>query len=107
MNRWSLREWTPIFPWPRCPLAGQCTLGQNTVVGSMTVLLALLRNMPRRVCLDPHFCYKLPGPRFGGELPRPPTQSVRGGPVAGAFHGGGRGIPVLGVRYPKVQWQVV
>src|SRR4029453_3198884 len=38
---------------------------------------------------------------------RPPTQSVRGGPVAGAFHGGGRGIPVLGVRYPKVQWQVV
>lgn len=66
----SVRRAAPLQPWPRCPLAGQVTLGQNTVVGSMTVLLALLGNMPRGVCLAPHFCYKLPGPRFSGELPQ-------------------------------------
>src|SRR5262245_41627683 len=39
MNRCSFREWIPILPWPVWPRAGQCRLGQKTVVGSMTVLL--------------------------------------------------------------------
>src|SRR5712691_6138534 len=54
MNRWSLREWTPILPWPVWPLAGHARLWQKTVVGSMMILLALLGNMPREVCLDPN-----------------------------------------------------
>src|SRR5215212_4908447 len=35
MKRCSLREWIPIVPIPVWPLAWQCLLGQNTVVGSM------------------------------------------------------------------------
>src|SRR5580765_6449069 len=35
MKRCSLREWIPILPMPVWPLAWQCLLGQNTVVGSM------------------------------------------------------------------------
>src|SRR5215471_11320642 len=35
MKRCSFCEWIPILPWPVWPLAGQCSLGQNTVVGSM------------------------------------------------------------------------
>src|SRR5262245_51512246 len=35
MNRCSFCEWIPILPLPVWPLAGQCRLGQNTVVGSM------------------------------------------------------------------------
>src|SRR4029453_10730668 len=69
MNRWSLREWTPILPWPTCPLAGQARFGQNMVVGSMRVLLALRGSVPRGVCLDPHFRYKCASPRLTGELP--------------------------------------
>src|SRR5215510_15708765 len=71
MNRWALRECTPILPWPTCPLAGQSRLGQNTVVGSMTSLLALLGNMPREVCLAPRFYYKVLSPRLSAELPVP------------------------------------
>src|SRR5438094_7567151 len=41
MNRCSFCEWIPILPWPIWPLAGQFSLGQNTVVGSMTLLLAV------------------------------------------------------------------
>src|SRR5262252_3341680 len=41
MNRCSFCEWIPILPWPLWPLAGQCSLGQNVVVGSMTLLLAV------------------------------------------------------------------
>src|SRR5262249_34553756 len=33
MNRCSFRAWIPILPWPVWPLAGQCLLGQNVVVG--------------------------------------------------------------------------
>ena len=43
---------------PIWSLTGQRSLGQNVVVGSMMVLLALCGSMPRGVCLDPHFCYK-------------------------------------------------
>src|SRR6266566_2717314 len=53
MNRCSFREWIPILPLPVWPLAGQCLLGQNMVVGSMLVLLAVCRSIPRGVCLDP------------------------------------------------------
>src|SRR5438093_8945627 len=41
MNRCSFCEWIPILPWPIWPLAGQLLLGQNVVVGSMMLLLAV------------------------------------------------------------------
>src|SRR2546425_195553 len=41
MKRCSFCEWIPILPWPVWPLAGQLLLGQNVVVGSMTLLLAV------------------------------------------------------------------
>src|SRR5262245_4411590 len=41
MHRCSFCEWIPILPWPIWPLAGQCPLGQNVVVGSMMLLLAV------------------------------------------------------------------
>src|SRR5262252_2969780 len=55
MHRCSFREWLPILPWPVWPLAGQCLLGQNVVVGSMIVLLAVCGNRPRGVCWTPIF----------------------------------------------------
>src|SRR4029434_7981181 len=69
MNRCSFCEWIPILPWPVWPLAGQCLLGQNVVVGSMMVLLALCGSRPRGVYLDPHFRYKCASPRLSAELP--------------------------------------
>jgi hypothetical protein len=57
------------FPWPVWPLAGQARLGQNTVMGFITVLPALHGSVPRGVCLDPHVHYKCISPRFSGELP--------------------------------------
>src|SRR6266446_4794213 len=55
MNRCSFCEWIPILPWPVCPLAGHARLGQNTVVGSMTILLSWLcwGACQEEVCLDP------------------------------------------------------
>jgi len=47
--------------------AARC--GQHTVVGSMTVLLALFGNMPGEGCREPYFLYKPTAPRFRGELP--------------------------------------
>src|SRR4029450_6198375 len=41
MHRSSFCEGIPILPWPIWPLAGQFPLGQNVVVGSMTLLLAV------------------------------------------------------------------
>src|SRR5262249_12062471 len=41
MNRCSFCEWIPILPCPICPLAGQLLLGQNVVVGAMTLLVAV------------------------------------------------------------------
>src|SRR6266516_4450664 len=69
MNRCSFCEWIPILPWPVWPLAGQFLLGQNVVVGSMMVLLALCGSMPRGVYLGPHFRYKCASPRLSAELP--------------------------------------
>src|SRR6266571_668221 len=69
MNRCSFCEWIPILPWPVWPLAGQSLLGQNVVVGSMMVLLALCGSMPRGVYLGPHFRYKCASPRLSAELP--------------------------------------
>src|SRR5215471_3954277 len=92
MHRCSLCEWTPIFPWPTWPLAGQVRLGQNTVVGSMIVLLALLGNRPRGVCLDPHLRYKLPFPRLSGELPL----------VLAALHTGFRASELLSLTWDEV-----
>src|ERR1700745_3131115 len=69
MNRCSCCEWIPILPWPVWPLAGQFLLGQNVVVGSMMVLLALCGSRPRGVYLDPHFRYKWAAPRLSAELP--------------------------------------
>src|SRR3989454_6178666 len=69
MKRLSLHEWMPMLPWPVCPLAGHATLGQNVVVGSMLVLRVALGNVPRGVCLDPHFHCKRTIPRLSVELP--------------------------------------
>src|SRR5215831_18729155 len=55
MNRCAFCEWMPILPWPVWPLAGQCLFGQNVVVGSMIVLLALCGSRPRGVWWTPIF----------------------------------------------------
>jgi hypothetical protein len=61
-----------MVPWPVWPLAGHARLGQNTVVGFMTILLLALRgSVPRRVCLDPRLCSKRTFPLFSVELPCP------------------------------------
>src|SRR5438105_14705604 len=59
MRRRSSWEWLPILPWLVCPLAGQCVLGQNTVVGSMTLLLALRGNIATRSMSGPLFALQL------------------------------------------------
>src|SRR5947207_10400382 len=69
MKRCSFCEWIPILPWPVWPLAEQCSLGQNVVVGSMLVLQVALGNLPRGVCLDPRLHYKCTSPRLPAELP--------------------------------------
>src|SRR5438874_10455907 len=69
MKRCSFCEWIPILPWPVWPLAEQCSLGQNVVVGSMLVLQVALGNVPRGVCLDPRLHYKCTSPRLPAELP--------------------------------------
>src|SRR4029450_8095650 len=55
MNRCSFREWLPILPRPIWPLAGQCSLGQNAVVGAMTLLLAMRGNIATRSMSGPPF----------------------------------------------------
>src|SRR4029450_3922131 len=82
MNRCSFCEWIPILPWPVWPLAGQCLLGQNVVVGSMLVLLALCGSMPRGSVFGPPFslqvscttvkCRATPT-KFEAEQPTKPT----------------------------------
>src|SRR5436305_1530338 len=71
MNRCSFCEWIPILPWPVWPLAGHARLGQNTVVGAMTILLSWLcwGACQEEVCLDPRFLCNLTLPRFSVELP--------------------------------------
>src|SRR5215831_3855263 len=83
MNRCSFCEWIPILPWPIWPLAGQCLLGQNVVVGSMMVLLAWCGSMPRGVYLDPYLRYKCASPRLSAELPVRQVLKKRGDTVAG------------------------
>src|SRR5437870_3136295 len=53
MKRCSFCEWIPIFPIPVWPLAGQCALGQNVVVGSMALLLAVRGNIATRSMSGP------------------------------------------------------
>src|SRR5437870_5659045 len=71
MNRCSFCEWIPIVPWRVWPLAGHARLGQNTVVGSMTILLSWLcwGACQEEVCLDPHFLCNLTPPRLDVDLP--------------------------------------
>src|SRR5438132_1828530 len=59
MQRCSFCAWIPILPWPVWPLAGQCVLGQNTVVGSMTILLAMRGNIATRSMSGPLFALQL------------------------------------------------
>src|SRR2546426_9842658 len=72
MNRCSFCEWIPILPWPVWPLAGHARLGQNTVAGSMTILLSWLcwGACQEKVCLDPRFLCNLTLPRLSVELPK-------------------------------------
>ena len=59
-------------PSPVWPLAGHSRLGQNTVAGSMTLLLAwrCWGACQEGVCLDPYVHDKRTSPRLRGELPR-------------------------------------
>src|SRR4029450_13921418 len=59
MKRCSFCEWIPILPWPVWPLAWQRVLGQNTVVGSMTLLLAMRGNIATRSMSGPPFALQL------------------------------------------------
>src|SRR5215470_5597738 len=68
MKRCSFCEWIPILPIPVWPLAWQCSWGQNTVVGSMTLLLAMRGNMTTRSMSGPRLLYNVTAPRLGGEL---------------------------------------
>src|SRR5712664_442241 len=72
MYRFSFCEWMPMLPWPIWPLAGHARLGQNTVVGSMTILLSWLcwGACQEEVCLDPRCFCNLTLPRFSVELPQ-------------------------------------
>src|SRR2546422_2680790 len=80
MNRCSFCEWIPILPWPVWPLAGHARLGQNTVVGSMTILLSWLcwGACQEKICLDPRFLCNLTPPRFSVELPVSPIVNKTG-----------------------------
>src|SRR4029450_7774995 len=83
MNRCSFCAWIPILPWPVWPLAGHARLGQNTVVGSMTIRLSGLcwGAYQEEVCLDPRFLCNLTLPRFSAELravQAPPTIALSG-----------------------------
>src|SRR2546429_1163781 len=114
MKRRSRCEWMPMLPWPIWPLAGHARLGQNVVVGSMTILLSWLcwGASQEEVCLDPCFLCNLTPPRFSVELPvcvyvaaqlgvfvsqgpfyvrssgRDQAPGVAAGPMAGDFTGG-------------------
>src|SRR5438046_5754158 len=83
MNRCSFCEWIPILPWPVWPLAGHARLGQNTVVGSMTILRSWLcwGACQEEVCLAPRFLCNLPPPRFSVELPN--VEAIDKNPITG------------------------
>src|SRR4029453_15433236 len=59
MKRCSFCEWIPILPWPVWPLAWQGSLGQNAVVGSMALLLAVRGNIATRSMSGPPFSLQL------------------------------------------------
>src|SRR6516225_9613465 len=67
MKRCSFCEWIPMLPWPVWPLAGQCGLGQNVVVGSMLVLQVTLGNVPLRTL--PGFVANFTQNVMQGQLP--------------------------------------
>src|SRR5215470_5450907 len=92
MKRCSFCEWIPILPIPVWPLAWQCSWGQNTVVGSMTLLLAMRGNMTTRSMSGPRLLYNVTAPRLGGEL---------SGDIALAHRLQGRQVPQRPGRYAR------
>src|SRR4029450_1779147 len=77
MKRRSFCEWIPILPWPVWPLAWQRVLGQNTVVGSMTLLLAMRGNIVTRSMSGPPFALQLHCTTVWCRVPttRPPAEN--------------------------------
>src|SRR5205814_8409699 len=104
MHRCSFCEWIPIVPWPVWPLAGHARLGQNTVVGSMTILLSWLcwGACQEEVCLDPRFLCNLTLPRFSVELP-----SHQLAQKTGVFRDMTEGYFVLWVNHARCPWGAV
>src|SRR5215831_13401251 len=86
MKRCSFREWIPILPWPIWPLAWQCSLGQNAIMGSMTLLLAVRGNIATRSMSGPPFalqrhrstvwCRATPGVALGQNEPHTSREAI-------------------------------
>src|SRR5881409_178195 len=92
-----------MLPRPIWPLAGHARLGQYTVVGSITILLAWLcwGACQEEVCLDPRCLCNLTPPRFSVELPphtTPKPQATQKGLPRS------RWLRQLGVTDQLVEW---
>src|SRR5262245_9740873 len=105
MKRCSFCEWMPILPMPVWPLAWQCSLGQNTVVGSMTLLLAMRGNMTTRSMSGPRLLYNVTAPRLGVELSRAPhSREIRN--IAVIECKMGVNLFVFRPKHPRMRYEI-